>query len=117
MLVWIGFGTLVGLLAKAIMPGRDPGGSLTTIIMGISGTVIGSGTLMYLWNIERPTPLSPLGFFAATLGATLLLVFYRVLGGYYFDESGTGRRVVRVRRPARRRYPRRAVYESEYVDD
>ncbi|HEY4760243.1 MAG TPA: hypothetical protein VIH42_06665 [Thermoguttaceae bacterium] len=37
-LVWVGFGTLVGLLAKAIMPGRDPGGAVATLLMGIGGT-------------------------------------------------------------------------------
>jgi len=35
-LLWVGFGTLVGLAAKAIMPGKDPGGALTTLIMGIA---------------------------------------------------------------------------------
>ena len=39
-LVWIGFGTLVGLLAKAIMPGKDPGGAVATLAMGVAGTVI-----------------------------------------------------------------------------
>jgi uncharacterized membrane protein YeaQ/YmgE (transglycosylase-associated protein family) len=36
-LMWVGFGTLVGLAAKAIMPGRDPGGALGTMLMGIVG--------------------------------------------------------------------------------
>ena len=40
-LVWVGFGTVVGLLAKAIMPGRDPGGALVTLGMGIGGVIIG----------------------------------------------------------------------------
>ena len=34
-LIWIGFGTFVGLGAKALMPGRDPGGSVATLLMGI----------------------------------------------------------------------------------
>ena len=37
-LVWVGFGTIVGLLAKAIMPGRDPGGAIATLAMGVGGT-------------------------------------------------------------------------------
>ena len=45
-LVWVGFGTLVGLLAKAIMPGRDPGGTVATLMMGIGGTVIGSASCL-----------------------------------------------------------------------
>ena len=40
LLVWVGFGTLVGLAAKAIMPGRDPGGAVATVLMGIVLTVI-----------------------------------------------------------------------------
>src|SRR5262249_26494630 len=43
-LVWIGFGTLVGLVAKAIMPGRDPGGAVATLVMGIGGVIFGCGT-------------------------------------------------------------------------
>ncbi len=80
-LVWIGFGTIVGLVAKAIMPGRDPGGSIATLLMGIGGSVIGCGTLMYFYDGERITPISPLGFAVATGGAFILLFFYRLLSG------------------------------------
>ena len=47
-LEWVGFGTLAGLLAKAIMPGKDPGGAIATLAMGIGGTIIGCGILSYL---------------------------------------------------------------------
>src|SRR5205823_12592426 len=86
-LLWVGFGTLVGLAAKAIMPGKDPGGALTTLIMGIAGSVIGCGTLMFFWNGLRVSPISPLGFVVATGGAFLLLFFYRLLAGRYFKEG------------------------------
>src|SRR5688572_12699300 len=86
-LTWVGFGTLAGLLAKAIMPGRDPGGTVATLMMGIGGTVIGSGTLMFFTNGQRVTPISPLGFVVATGGAFILLAFYRILGGYWFKEG------------------------------
>ena len=56
-LVWVGFGTLAGLLAKAIMPGRDPGGTVATLMMGIGGTVIGSGVLMFFTGGKRITPI------------------------------------------------------------
>ena len=46
-LEWVGFGTLTGLLAKAIMPGKDPGGAIATMAMGIGGTVIGCGVLSF----------------------------------------------------------------------
>jgi uncharacterized membrane protein YeaQ/YmgE (transglycosylase-associated protein family) len=86
-LVWIGFGTLVGLLAKAIMPGRDPGGAIATLSMGIGGTIIGLGTLAFFWREGRVTPISPLGFVVATGGAFILLFFYRLLAGRFFTEG------------------------------
>ena len=80
-LVWVGFGTLVGLLAKAIMPGRDRGGALATTLMGIGGSVIGCSLLMFATDGQRVTPISSLGFIVATGGAFVLLAFSRVFGG------------------------------------
>jgi uncharacterized membrane protein YeaQ/YmgE (transglycosylase-associated protein family) len=82
-LVWIGFGTLVGLLAKAIMPGRDPEGALTTVIMGILGTVVGAGVLAFVSDDLRVTPLSPMGFVVATAGAFMLLGMHRLMSGRF----------------------------------
>ena len=88
-LLWIGFGTLAGLLAKAIMPGRDPGGAVATLLMGIGGSVMGSGVLMYFWEGHRVTPISPEGFVVATAGAFVLLIFYRFFrrDKYYEGEQ------------------------------
>jgi uncharacterized membrane protein YeaQ/YmgE (transglycosylase-associated protein family) len=94
-LVWVGFGTLVGLLAKAIMPGRDPGGAVATLGMGVGGTVIGCGVAMYFYPGQRVTPISPLGFLVATAGAFIILFFYRLLAGKWFVEG---------ERPTRRRF-------------
>jgi uncharacterized membrane protein YeaQ/YmgE (transglycosylase-associated protein family) len=80
-LVWVGFGTLAGLLAKAIMPGRDPGGTVVTLLLGICGSVIGSGVMMYFWESGRVAMVSPLGFLVAVAGAFVLLFFYRLLSG------------------------------------
>ena len=55
LLVWVGYGTLVGLLAKAIMPGRDPGGAVATLCMGIGGTVIGCGVVSFFTEGQRVT--------------------------------------------------------------
>jgi uncharacterized membrane protein YeaQ/YmgE (transglycosylase-associated protein family) len=87
LLVWVGFGTIVGLLAKAIMPGRDPGGAIATLCMGIGGTIIGCGVVSYFSVGERITPISPLGLAVATAGAFVILLFYRLLGGYWFVEG------------------------------
>ena len=86
-LVWVGFGTLVGLLAKAIMPGKDPGGAVATLAMGVAGTIIGCGVVSYFWQGHIVSPISPLGFCVATAGAFVLLFFYKLLGGYYFKED------------------------------
>jgi len=80
-LIWVGFGTVVGLAAKLIMPGRDPGGAMATLAMGISGTVIGLSLLSYLWKEELVSPISPMGFLVATIGSFILLTFYRILAG------------------------------------
>jgi uncharacterized membrane protein YeaQ/YmgE (transglycosylase-associated protein family) len=107
LLVWVGFGTLVGLLAKAIMPGRDPGGTVATLMMGIGGTVIGCGLLAYFYEGKRVTPISPVGFLVGTFGAFLLLFFYRLLGGYFFREGTTAPPPVARQPFYRRRAPRR----------
>jgi uncharacterized membrane protein YeaQ/YmgE (transglycosylase-associated protein family) len=102
-LVWVGFGTIVGLLAKAIMPGRDPGGAVATLGMGVGGTVIGCGCVSFFHPDTIITPISPLGLAVATAGAFIILFFYRLLAGYWFieGEHPTG---IRHRRRRRRRY-------------
>jgi uncharacterized membrane protein YeaQ/YmgE (transglycosylase-associated protein family) len=112
-LVWIGFGTLVGLLAKAIMPGRDPGGAVATLAMGVAGTVIGCGMLSYFYTGYRVTPISPLGLLVSTIGAFVLLFFYKLLGGFWFVEGDIPLRQ-RLRRPfSTRRYRSTRYAESE----
>lgn len=103
LLEWVGFGTLTGLAAKAIMPGRDPGGAVGTMLMGIAGCIMGCGTLMFFIEGAKVTPISPLGFVAATGGAFLILTFYRILAGQFFVESeGDGTIHRRTRRRRRR---------------
>ncbi len=112
--VWIGFGTVAGLLAKAIMPGRDPGGAVATLAIGIGGAVFGCGTLAYFLPEQRLSPLSPMGFVVAIAGAFVLLFFYRLLAGRVIRGEGD-----RIRQPFfRRRSYRRSepVYEDRYDD-
>ena len=110
-LVWIGFGTIVGLIAKAIMPGRDPGGAIATLAMGVGGTVIGCGVFAYFSeSAERITPISPIGFAVATGGAFVLLFFYKLLGGYFFIEGDV------PRRRRRRNYARSRRHAVVYDD-
>ena len=112
-LVWIGFGTVVGLLAKALMPGRDPGGTIATMAMGVGGTIIGCGTLSFLVEGQRVTPISPMGVAVATGGAFIILAFYRLLAGYWFVE-GEHHPHPRMRlRPQPRRRRRYASYSFD----
>ena len=105
-LTWIGFGTVVGLAAKAVMPGRDPGGAIATVLMGIAGTLIGCAILQYFSPAREPIePVSIEGFAVGSGGAFVLLIFYKVLGGYWFVEGEqTTQRARRRRRRYRRAY-------------
>ena len=105
LLRWVGFGTLTGLAAKAIMPGRDPGGAVATMLTGIGGSVIGCGTLLFFWRETSIDPISTKGFFAAVFGAFTLLFFYRLLAGSFIKETSDGedRWVHRLRRRSKRR--------------
>lgn len=79
-LVWIGFGTVVGLVARALMPGRDPAGAITTLLLGVAGSVIGCGCVGFFYDSQRLTPTSPLGMVVAVAGAFALLGLYRLYG-------------------------------------
>lgn len=115
MLEWVGFGTIVGLMAKAIMPGKDPGGAIATLAMGIFGTIMGCGIVAYFFEGQMLTPISVPGFFVGSAGAFTILFFYRLLGGYWFRE-GDG--PIHVGRSARRRRRRRrsSEYAGSYDD-
>ena len=102
-LVWVGFGTLVGLAGKALMPGRDPGGAVATLMTGIAGCIIGCGTLMFFTNGTRITPVSLPGFLCGTGGAFVLLFFYRLLAGSIFVEAEPGESWTHKLRRKRRR--------------
>ena len=68
-------GLIVGAIAKLLMPGRDPGGCLITILLGIAGAFIAG----YLGRaIGWYEPDQPAGFIASVIGAMLLLLVYRL---------------------------------------
>ena len=75
---WILFGLIVGIVAKLVMPGRDPGGIIVTILLGIAGALLGGflGRAVGWYG-----PNEPACFIVATLGAILLLVIYRMMVG------------------------------------
>jgi len=82
---WIVFGLIAGLIAKAIMPGRDPGGVIITTILGIVGAVIGGfiGRALFGYGTARDSgDVSQPGFLMslvlAVVGAIILLALYRL---------------------------------------
>ena len=77
-LVWIIIGGLAGAIAKALMPGRDPGGCFITIILGIAGAVV-AGYLGQLLHLYRPG--DAVGFIGAIIGAFIILFIYRLIAG------------------------------------
>ncbi|MBN2292107.1 MAG: GlsB/YeaQ/YmgE family stress response membrane protein [Pirellulales bacterium] len=81
-LIWIGFGTLAGLAAKMILPGRDPNGPIGTVLLGVFGSTIGLAILSKLVTFSGTNnpmnPISPMGMIAAVAGAFATLVIYRV---------------------------------------
>ncbi len=86
---WIIFGLIAGLIAKAIMPGRDPGGVIITILIGIAGSVIGGFLGQALFGYGRgvndSSDLSRPGFLMSlvlsVVGAIVLLGIYRLIKG------------------------------------
>jgi uncharacterized membrane protein YeaQ/YmgE (transglycosylase-associated protein family) len=69
-------GLIIGAVAKLLMPGRDPGGCLITILLGIAGAL----TAGYLGRaIGWYEPGEPAGFIASVIGAMLILLLYRLI--------------------------------------
>jgi uncharacterized membrane protein YeaQ/YmgE (transglycosylase-associated protein family) len=75
---WILFGLIVGVIAKLIMPGRDPGGIIVTMLLGIVGAVLG-GFLGRALGFYGPQQAA--GWLMSIVGAVLVLMLYRVLVG------------------------------------
>jgi uncharacterized membrane protein YeaQ/YmgE (transglycosylase-associated protein family) len=77
-------GLIVGALAKLVMPGRDPGGMIITMLLGIAGSMV-AGFLGRAVGWYREG--DPVGFIASVIGAVILLAVYRAIIG---RTSGTG---------------------------
>ena len=76
---WIVFGLIVGVLAKLVMPGQDPGGFIVTTGLGIVGAVVGGfiGQMLGLYQSGQGA-----GFVMATLGAVVVLFVYRQIAAH-----------------------------------
>ena len=80
-LTWIILGLIAGAIAKFVMPGRDPGGIIITIVIGIVGALVGG----FLWNLitgnDSYGDLDIGGIIIAVVGALVLLAGYRAIAG------------------------------------
>jgi uncharacterized membrane protein YeaQ/YmgE (transglycosylase-associated protein family) len=75
-LTWILFGLVIGVIAKLLMPGRDPGGFIVTILLGIAGALVGGfiGRAIGFYG-----PNQGAGWIVSILGAIILLILYRLM--------------------------------------
>ena len=71
-------GLVIGAIAKLLMPGRDPGGCIITMLLGIAGAFV-AGYLGRVLGWYQPG--EPAGFIASVIGAMLLLLIYRMIAG------------------------------------
>ncbi|WP_433937165.1 GlsB/YeaQ/YmgE family stress response membrane protein [Sorangium cellulosum] len=78
-LLWILFGLIVGVIAKLLTPGRDPGGFVVTALLGMAGALLGGfiGRALGIY----PSYQSSGGFFTSILGAVILLAIYNATLG------------------------------------
>jgi uncharacterized membrane protein YeaQ/YmgE (transglycosylase-associated protein family) len=76
---WILFGLISGAIAKYIMPGKDPGGCIGTIIIGILGAVIGGFIATELLHVGSIDGFNFRSLAIAIAGSLILLILYRLL--------------------------------------
>jgi uncharacterized membrane protein YeaQ/YmgE (transglycosylase-associated protein family) len=79
---WIVLGLLAGAIAKAILPGDDPGGIIVTMIIGIVGALLGGFLAQVLFDTRPLDEFFDLStWLTAIVGAIILLVLYRLVAG------------------------------------
>ena len=77
---WIFVGLIAGVLAKFILPGRDPGGFIVTVLIGMAGAIVGGFVFRILGGVGA-TGFNPWSILVATVGALILLALYRLFTG------------------------------------
>ena len=79
---WILLGVLAGAIAKAIMPGRDPGGIIVTMLIGIVGALLGGFLATQLFGVDAIDEFFDIStWLAAIVGSLILLLIYRAVVG------------------------------------
>ncbi|MFE5675324.1 GlsB/YeaQ/YmgE family stress response membrane protein [Streptomyces erythrochromogenes] len=81
-IAWILIGLFAGLIAKAIMPGKDPGGILITMLIGIAGGLLGGWLGKVIFGVDSIDGFFDLStWIAAIIGSVILLAVYRLAIG------------------------------------
>jgi len=80
-LSWIVFGLIAGIVAKLLTPGRDPGGCIITMLLGVAGAFVGGFLYKLLTGQPRIFQFDLGSFVIAVIGAIILLLLYRLLTG------------------------------------
>jgi uncharacterized membrane protein YeaQ/YmgE (transglycosylase-associated protein family) len=78
---WIVLGLIAGAIAKAIMPGRDPGGIIITMLLGIVGAIIGGFVGRAIFGTDINTFFDLSTWLLAILGSLIVLGIYRMVTG------------------------------------
>jgi uncharacterized membrane protein YeaQ/YmgE (transglycosylase-associated protein family) len=78
-IAWIVLGLIAGVIAKALMPGKDPGGCIITILLGIAGAFVGGWVGKTLFHTELGTFFDLRTWGLAILGALIILAGYRLI--------------------------------------
>jgi uncharacterized membrane protein YeaQ/YmgE (transglycosylase-associated protein family) len=93
----VGVGMVVGAIAKMVMPGRDPGGSIVAIVLGIAGSIVAG---FFGHAVGWYEPGQGAGVFASFVGAAVILVIYGVVIGRSAGRRDRGARPEDIKRAA-----------------
>lgn len=77
LLLWIGFGIVVGLIAQSVLPAGEPRGVFGVLVIGVAGSCIGPMIVSQLWKSGSFNPISPLGLAVSVLTSLILFIIYR----------------------------------------
>ena len=72
-------GLVAGLLARLIMPGKDPMGLLATMLLGVVGSILGGVISWALWGASSARGIQPSGLIMSIVGAILVLLVWRMI--------------------------------------
>ncbi|MGL6194881.1 MAG: GlsB/YeaQ/YmgE family stress response membrane protein [Thermoguttaceae bacterium] len=82
-LIWIGFATVVGLIVRSLLPGKEPSGLIGTLLIGLIGSCTGPLIVTLIWKIENFNPIGPIGMCSSVVCAAICLLLFRILFHFF----------------------------------